>query len=247
MCPCTVASRDLLAGRVPDGARPPLSLPQVSEGVPHQLHAEALLHLLARRARAHPPAAERVEIGDEVRGDAEPAVRVPLPVGAAAHAVRQAEHRLGVARRRGDLLDGQGALRQAHRVPDPLVQRVGELPVQRPHEAVPESAARLPGHLLALHPAVPESGGALERGAGGAPEMEGGAPEMEGGRTGEGGGAHWRGSAGRRVDSAAGGMRDVDKTRGLFPDALWSRVCSPARRVSGPQSLPADCRWNNTK
>ncbi|KAG7279686.1 LOW QUALITY PROTEIN: hypothetical protein CRUP_011618 [Coryphaenoides rupestris] len=54
-------------------------VPDQDQGVPNQLHTEALLYLLARRARAHSPAAERVEIGDEIRGDAEPAVRVPLP------------------------------------------------------------------------------------------------------------------------------------------------------------------------
>ncbi|TNN37151.1 hypothetical protein EYF80_052674 [Liparis tanakae] len=103
---------------------------------------KAPLHPLPRHAGAHPAAPERVEVGCEVGAD----VRVARPfassststsstsssaaVRAASDAVRQVERHLRATGRRADPLDRQGALRQAHRVPDPVVERVGELPVE---------------------------------------------------------------------------------------------------------------------
>lgn len=130
----TISPGRLQRGRVPDGPSPPLRLPQVGERVLDERHPKALLHPLAGHPGAHPAPLERVEVGGEVGarvGAVRPSVRP------AAHAVRQAEHRLGPAGRRGDSLDGERALRQAHRVAEPVVERVGELPVQRAHQPVP--------------------------------------------------------------------------------------------------------------
>lgn len=130
----TISPGRLQRGRVPDGPSPPLRLPQVGERVLDERHPKALLHPLAGHPRAHPAPLERVEVGGEVGahvGAVRPSVRP------AAHAVRQAEHCLGPAGRRGDPLDGERALRQAHRVAEPVVERVGELPVQRAHQPVP--------------------------------------------------------------------------------------------------------------
>lgn len=119
---------------ISDGMSPPLSLLEVCERVLDQRDPKALLHSLAGHPGAHPAPLERVETGSEVGADVS-AVRAS--VRPAADTVRQVKNHLSPAGWRGDPLDGQGALRQAHRVPDLVVERVGELPVQHAHDPVP--------------------------------------------------------------------------------------------------------------
>lgn len=155
----TVSPRRLQRGRVSDGTSPPLSLLEVGERVLDQRDPKALLHSLSGHSGAHPAPLERVEIGCEVGAD----VRAVRPsVRPAAHTVAQVIDHLSPAGWRGDPLDGQGALRQAHRVPDPVVERVGELPVQHAHDPVPLAGwVRFRG--VFLHPGrrmrrVPQAG-----------------------------------------------------------------------------------------
>ncbi|CAB1447522.1 unnamed protein product [Pleuronectes platessa] len=138
-CPCprtphhhrrllTVSPGRLQPGRIPDGTSPPLRLLEVGERVLDHCDPKALLHPLPGHSGAHPAPLERVETGGEVGAD----VRAVRPsVRPAPGAVAQVKNHLSPAGRRGDPLDGQGALRQAHRVPEPVVERVRELPVQR--------------------------------------------------------------------------------------------------------------------
>lgn len=145
----TVSPGRLQRRSIPDGPSPPLSLLEVGERVLDQSHPKALLHSLAGHSGAHPAPLERVEIGCEVGAH----VRAVRPsVRTAAHAVRQVKDHLSPAGGRGDPLDGQGALRQAHRVAEPVVERVGELPVQlRAHQPVP-LAGRVRFRGAFLHP-----------------------------------------------------------------------------------------------
>ena len=130
----TVSPGRLQRGRVSDGSRPPLSLLEVGERVLDQRDPKALLHSLPGHPGAHPAPLERVEIGGEVGAD----VRAVRPsVRPAADTVRQVKNHLRPVGWRRDPLDGQGALRQAHRVPDPVVERVAELPVKHAQDPVP--------------------------------------------------------------------------------------------------------------
>lgn len=155
----TVSPGRLQHGGVPDGTSPPLSLLEVGQRVLDRGHPKALLHSLAGQPGAHPAPLERVEIGGEVRAD----VRAVRPsVRAAADAVRQVKNHLGPAGWGADPLDGQGAFRQTHRVPDAVVERVGELPVQHAHQPVPLAGWVRTGGAF-LHPGrrvgrVPEAG-----------------------------------------------------------------------------------------
>lgn len=144
---------------ISDGTSPPLSLLEVGERVLDQRDPKALLHSLPGHSGAHPAPLEWVEIGCKVGSD----VRAVRPsVSPAADTVGQVKNHLSPAGWWGDLLDGQSALRQAHRVPDPVVEHVGELSVQHAHDPVPLAGwVRFRG--VFLHPGrrerrVPQAG-----------------------------------------------------------------------------------------
>lgn len=171
----TVSAGRLQRGRLSDGPGPPLRLLEVGERVLDQRDPKALLHPLPGHSGAHPAPPERVEIGCEVGADVR-AVRAP--VRPAARAVRQVESHRGPAGRRADPPDGQGAPRQAHRVPDPVVERVRELPVQQRARRPVPLAGRVRSRGVCLHPGAESAarpagrcadGGAVRRGAGSGP------------------------------------------------------------------------------
>lgn len=133
LCFLTVSPRSLQHRGISDGMSPSFSLPEVDERVLRQSDPKALLHPLPGHSGAHPAPLERVEISREVSVD----VRAVRPfIRPTADAVAQVKHHLRPVGRRGDPLDGQGALRQAHRVAHPVVESVGELSVQHAREPV---------------------------------------------------------------------------------------------------------------
>lgn len=155
----TVSPGRLARRSISDGMSPPLSLLEVGERVLDQCDPKALLHSVPGHSGAHPAPLERVEIGCKVSAD----VRAVRPsVRPTADTVGQVKNHLSPAGWRGDSLNGQGALRQAHRVADPVVEHVGELPVQHAHEPIPLAGwVRITG--VFLHPGrrvrrVPEAG-----------------------------------------------------------------------------------------
>lgn len=167
----TVSAGRLQRGRLSDGPGPPLRLLEVGERVLDQRDPKALLHPLPGHSGAHPAPPERVEIGCEVGADVRAA---RAPVRPAARAVRQVESHRGPAGRRADPPDGQGAPRQAHRVPDPVVERVRELPVQQRARRPVPLAGRVRSRGVCLHPGAESAarpagrcadGGAVRRGA----------------------------------------------------------------------------------
>lgn len=155
----TISPGRLQHGRLPDGTSPPLSLLEVCERVLDQRHPKALLHSLPGHSGAHPAPLKGVEIGCKVSAN----IRAVGPsVRAAADTVSQVKNHLRPAGGRGDPLDGQGSLRQAHRVPDPVVERVCEHPVKHAHDPVPV-AGRVWCRGVFLHPGrrvrrVPQAG-----------------------------------------------------------------------------------------
>lgn len=127
--PLTV-SMLLLPGRaLPDSASPLLRLLQVRVRVLQRGEPKALLHSLPREPRAHPPAFERVEVRRKVPRR----VRlVLLSVRPAADAVPEAQHHLAAPGRcRGEPLDDELPLGQAHRTPDFQVIARRKFSVQR--------------------------------------------------------------------------------------------------------------------
>lgn len=116
---------------LPDGASPLLRLVEVGSRVLERGETEALFHSLPREPRAYPTPLKRVEIGGQVSRR----VRVIIfPVRPASDAVLQAEdHSVPARRYRGEPLDDELPVSQAHGAPDLLVTSGREFPVQSVH------------------------------------------------------------------------------------------------------------------